>query len=126
MDVDTTTKTIARTSTGAKITPDFRSKMQKEGKCWHCWRKWEVGHMCAEKKAAQKEWTRPKKADDYDARDKKIRALEKELADMRSNHSEDESTFEVVKEKERNRAKRKWKADTRAPTKSRRIFETIP
>src|SRR5713226_8085385 len=99
MDVDTTTKTIARTSTGTKITPDFRSKMQKEGKCWHCRRKWEVGHMCAEKKAAQKEWTRPKKADDYDARDKKIRALKKELAAMRSNHSEDKLAFEVNKEK---------------------------
>jgi hypothetical protein len=53
MDVDTVKTTKGK---GKGILREKREHLQSEGKCFHCEKKYEPGHMCQKKKEAQKKW----------------------------------------------------------------------
>jgi hypothetical protein len=55
MDIDTVKMTKGK---GKGISWSKQEQLQSEGKCFHCKKKYEPGHMCQSKKEAQKKWSK--------------------------------------------------------------------
>jgi hypothetical protein len=53
MDINTVKMTKGK---GKGIPREKREHLQSEGKCFHCEKKYEPGHMCQKKKEAQRKW----------------------------------------------------------------------
>jgi hypothetical protein len=82
MDVDTVKTTRGK---GKGIPKDKRDRLQSEGKCFHCEKKYEPGHMCPKKKEAQKTYNkrnRPTRSIRNSNNDQLVAKLQKELATL--------------------------------------------
>jgi hypothetical protein len=79
------------------LTKEKRERLTSEGKCWHCYGRWEPGHSCLKKREAQKTFkTKGKKTED--PCDKQICALKAQITRLANKDSMLENNDKTAQE----------------------------